>query len=190
MPLTVTLEISDPELDHFRSVMHRTRERAAGRSPQETAAAARRTVGRLASGTHSPFVVNRLRKVEALVGMLEDEEWQLPEPGRTRVLEGLAYIVESHDLVPDDVPVLGLVDDAIMIELVLRELRHELESYEEFDEFRREEAARRGAAGSHKAVSREDWLGSQRRALQERIRERRDRDMERGAPDFELITRF
>jgi uncharacterized membrane protein YkvA (DUF1232 family) len=92
--------------------------------------------------------------------------------------------------VPDDVPVLGLVDDAIMIELVLRELRHELESYEEFDEFRREEAARRGAAGSHKAVSREDWLGSQRRALQERIRERRDRDMERGAPDFELITRF
>ncbi len=190
MPLTVTLEISDPELDHFRSVMHRTRERAAGRSPQDISAAARRAVARLAAGTHSPFVVNRLRKVEALVGMLEDEEWQLPEPGRTRVLEGLAYIAESHDLVPDDVPVLGLVDDAIMIELVLRELRHELESYQEFDEFRREEAARRGAAGSHKTVSREDWLGSQRRALHDRMRERRERDLERGAPGFELITRL
>jgi len=190
MPLTVTLEISDPELEHFRSVMRRTRERVAGRPPQQVAAAARGAVARLASGTHSPFVANRLRKVEALVGMLEDEEWQLPDPARSRVLEGLAYIAESRDLVPDDVPVLGLVDDAIMIELVLRELRHELESYEAFDEFRREEAARRAAAGLHVAVSREDWLGSQRRALHERIRERRDRDLQRGAPAFELITRL
>jgi len=122
--------------------------------------------------------------------MLEDQEWQLPEPERTRVLEGLAYVAESHDLVPDDVPVLGLVDDAIMLELVLRELRHELESYEEFDQFRREEAARRAAAGSHKAVSREDWLGSQRRALHDRMRERRERDLERRGPGFELITRL
>ncbi|MCJ7451662.1 MAG: YkvA family protein [Steroidobacteraceae bacterium] len=190
MPLTMTLEISDEELDHFRSVMHLTRARAARRSPEEISAAARAAVGRLASGAHSPFVANRLCKVKALVGMLEDEEWQLPEPGRTRVLEGLAYIAESQDLVPDDVPVLGLVDDAIMIELVLRELRHELESYEEFDEFRREEAARRSAAGSHKAVYREDWLGLQRRALHDRMRERRERDLERGGPDFELITRL
>jgi len=51
MPLTVTIEISDPELDHFRSVMHRTRARAAECTPQETAAAARRAVARLASGT-------------------------------------------------------------------------------------------------------------------------------------------
>lgn len=189
MPLTMTLEISDAELDHFRSVMHMTRARAAGRSAGEICTAARAAVARLASGAHSPFVANRLRKVKSLIGMLEDDEWQLPEPGRTRVLEGLAYIAESHDLVPDDVPVLGLVDDAIMIELVLRELRHELESYEEFDEFRREEAARRSAAGSSEPVSRDDWLGSRRRALHDRMRERRDRDLERGGPDFELITR-
>jgi uncharacterized membrane protein YkvA (DUF1232 family) len=188
MPLSVTLEISDAELDHFRSVMHLARARAARRSPREVSAAARTVVARLASGAHSPFVANRLRKVTALIGMLEDDEWQLPESGRTRVLEGLAYIAESHDLVPDDVPVLGLVDDAIMIELVLRELSHELESYEEFEEFRREEAARRSAAGSHQAVSREDWLGSRRRALHDRMRERRERDLERSGSDFELIT--
>jgi uncharacterized membrane protein YkvA (DUF1232 family) len=147
-------------------------------------------VARLASGTHSPFVANRLRKVLALVRMLDDEEWQLPERERGRVLEGLAYVAESHDLVPDEVPVLGLVDDAIMLELVLRELRHELESYEEFDEFRREESARRAAAASHRAVSREDWLGSQRRALHDRMRERRKRDLERDGTGYELITRL
>ena len=190
MPLTVTLEISDAELDDFGAVMHRARVRLNEREQHEIAAAAAAAVARLASRAHSSFVLTRIGKVKALISMLEDREWQLPDPERRRVLEGLAYVAESNDLVPDNVPVLGLVDDAIMLELVLRELRHELESYEEFDEFRTEEAARRAAAGSHKVVSREDWLDSQRRALHDRIRERRERDLEGGGPHFELITRL
>jgi uncharacterized membrane protein YkvA (DUF1232 family) len=187
MPLTVTLEISDPELDHFRAVMHVARSRAADRSPQETAAAARRAVARLGSGQRSPFVARRLEKVNMLVGMVDDPEWQLPEPDRHRVLDGLAYVAESHDLVPDNVPVLGLVDDAIMLELVLQDLRHELESYEEFDEFRRREVALRAADGSHRAVSRDDWLASKRQALHERMRERRERDLARSGGSLPLL---
>jgi uncharacterized membrane protein YkvA (DUF1232 family) len=189
MPLTFTLEISDTELDHFRSVLLTARERAARKSPREISAAARQAVARLHDAAPSPFVEKRLHKVAALIGMLEDPEWQLPEPERRRVLDGLAYVAEVHDLVPDDVPVLGLVDDAIMLELVLRELRHELEGYEDFDEFRRHEQARPGAE-HHPAVSREDWLESKRQTLHERIRERRDRDLEERGGDFQLITHF
>lgn len=189
MPLTVTLEISDTELDHFRSVLGTARERAARKSPQQIAEAARAAIARLREAAPSPFVEKRLNKVSALVGMLEDTEWQLPEPERRRVLDGLAYVAEVHDLVPDDVPVLGLVDDAIMLELVLRELQHELEGYEDFDEFRRHEQAKPGA-GHHAPVSREDWLESKRRALHDRIRERRERDLEERGGDFPLITHF
>ena len=190
MPLTVTLEISDSELEHFRMVMHRARARAAQRPPQEVAARARAAVARLGTGSRSPFVTRRMHKVNALIGMLEDPEWRLPDPERQRVLDGLAYVADSHDLVPDSVPVLGLVDDAIMLELVLRELQHELEGYEEFDEFRQREAAQRAASGSHAAVSREDWLASKREALHDRIRARRERDAARNGEPFPLITRF
>jgi uncharacterized membrane protein YkvA (DUF1232 family) len=189
MPLTVTLEISDQELEHFSSVLASARQRAARRAPGELAAAARAAVARLEAGTPSPFVSKRLQKVNALVGMVEDPEWQLPEPERRRVLDGLSYVAEVHDLVPDDVPVLGLVDDAIMLELVLNELKHELEGYEDFDEYRRHQRARPGAAGQA-AVSREDWLESKRRALHERIRERRERDLEERGGGFSLITRL
>ena len=188
MPLTVTLEISDIELEHFRSVMHRARSRAADRPPAEIAARARAAVARLASGTRSPFVARRMHRVNALIAMLEDAEWQLPDTERARVLDGLAYVADSHDLVPDNVPVLGLVDDAIMLELVLQELEHELDGYEEFDEFRRREAAQRAAAGSHKSVSREDWLASKRQALHDRMRARRERDASRNGDPFPLIT--
>jgi uncharacterized membrane protein YkvA (DUF1232 family) len=189
MPLTVTLEISDRELEHFRSVLAGARERAARRTPQEIAVAGRAAVARLLAGAPSPFVATRLQRVSALIGMLEDPEWQLPEPERRRVLDGLAYVADVHDLVPDDVPVLGLVDDAIMLELVLHELRHELEGYQDFDEYRRQERARPGAA-SHPAVSREDWLESKRSALHERMRERRERDIEERGGGFQLITHF
>ncbi len=186
MPMTVTLEISDVELEYFREVMHRARSVARQRPAHEIAAAASAAVSKLASGTHSPFVLARIGKVKALVHMLEDAEWQLPEPDRKRVLEGLAYVADANDMVPDDVPVLGLVDDAIMLELVLRELRHELDGYEEFDAFRREELEER----SHRTVSREDWLESKRSALFERMRERRARDLESSGPGFPLITHW
>ena len=42
---------------------------------------------------------------------------------RRRVLEALAYFADPSDLVPDQIPGLGLLDDAIMVELVAQELR-------------------------------------------------------------------
>ena len=189
MPLNVTLEISDRELEQFRSVLAGARERTAGKTPHEIAAAARAAVERLRVGTPSPFVATRLHKVHALADMLEDPEWQLPGPERRRVLDGLAYVADVHDMVPDDIPVLGLVDDAIMLELVLNDLQHELDGYRDFHEYRQHEFARPGAP-AHSAVSREDWLESKRRALHDRIRDRRQRELEQRGGDFPLITHF
>lgn len=190
MPLNVTLEFSEADLDYFRSVMHRVRAMQDARSPQAIAAAAAQEVARLRSTARSPFILRRIDRVARLVAMLEDPEWQLPDLERARVLDGLAYVAEAHDLVPDNVPVLGLLDDAVMLELVLRELQHELEGYEEFDQFRLEEAARRDKPGVHRPVSREDWLGSRREALHTRMRERRERDLARDGTGLQLITRF
>ena len=190
MPLTVTIDISDAELEHFRALMLGVRERTRDRTPHEIAAAAAAEVARLRSSARSPFVARRIERVGCLIAMLEDPEWALPEAERRRVLDGLAYVAEADDLVPDDLPVLGLVDDAVMLELVLRELRHELDAYQEFEAFRREEGSHRDKPGVHRPVSREDWLEAQRVALHARIRERRDRELARDGEAFRLITRF
>jgi uncharacterized membrane protein YkvA (DUF1232 family) len=166
------------------------RDRAERRAPHEIAAAAIAEVERLRNAARSPFVARRIDCVGRLIAMLQDTEWALPEPERRRVLDALAYVAEANDLVPDTVPVLGLLDDAIMLELVLRELKHELDGYEEFDAFRRDEAAWRDKPETHRPVSRSDWLQSQREALHARIRARRERDLARDGEAFRLITRF
>lgn len=190
MPLTVTLELADEELDYFRSVMRQVRSRGVDRSPQETAAAATRQVARLRAMARSPFIRRRIDRVDRLIAMIEDPQWALPDQERRRVLDGLAYVADLNDLVPDDVPVLGLLDDAIMLELVLRDLQHELDAYEDFDAYRTTETARTGRSVPSAAVSRQDWLDSQREALHARMRERRERDLARHGNGFDLITRF
>jgi uncharacterized membrane protein YkvA (DUF1232 family) len=190
MALTMTLEFSEEDLDYFRSRMHRVRNRTGQHPAHEIAAAALAEVERLRSTVRSPFIRRRIDRVASLAAMLEDSEWQLPELERGRVLDGLAYVADVEDLVPDNVPVLGLVDDAIMLELLLRELQHELDAYEEFDEYRRDETTRRDKPGVHRPVSKEDWLASRREALHARIRERRDRDLARDGEAYRLITHF
>ena len=56
---------------------------------------------------------------------------------RSPVLAALAYVCDPEDIIPDDIPGIGLLDDAVMIELVFRELRHEIEAYEDFRRYRK-----------------------------------------------------
>ena len=57
-----------------------------------------------------------------------------------------------------------------MIELVVRELKHEIEAYQDFCDYR-ERTRREHGAGAK--TSREGWLGERRKALQSRMRRRR-----------------
>jgi uncharacterized membrane protein YkvA (DUF1232 family) len=78
-------------------------------------------------------------------------KWKLPEPDRARVVNSLAYFCEPDDLIPDDVPGLGFLDDAIMVELVVRELRHEIDAYQDFCSYRvdRDAQSNRGERLGH-----------------------------------------
>ena len=71
-------------------------------------------------------------------------------------------------------PVVGYLDDAIMIELCVRELKHEVEAYSDFCSFRTHEAEERGLDPA--TMDRADWMEERRQELQERMRRRRDRD--------------
>jgi len=77
------------------------------------------------------FVTDRLVKMETLLAMLTDADWPLDADERSPVLAALAYACDPEDIIPDEIPGIGLLDDAVMVELVFRELQHELEAYEE-----------------------------------------------------------
>jgi uncharacterized membrane protein YkvA (DUF1232 family) len=107
--------------------------------------------------------------LRSLIAMLRDAEWALGGTERRNVVTALAYFADPHDLIPDSVPVLGYLDDAIMIELVVKELAHEIDAFDDFCRYRREEASRQRDPN----LSREDYLAIKRRELHQRMRRRR-----------------
>ena len=93
-------------------------------------------------------------------------------------------------MIPDDVPVLGYIDDAIMIELVVRELKPIIDAFEDFMLYKSEEKSR----NRNPDISREQWLAVKRRELHSRMRRRRKAARSRaasrggsGRPNFRLF---
>lgn len=177
MSLKVTFELADEDLDHFRRVMRQAREVAKDRGTEEVLVAAESLLERIKVLEVPEFIRDRLASIKTLTEMVRDGEWNLPAPDRTRVVNALAYFCEPDDLIPDDVPGLGFLDDAIMVELVVRELRHEIEAYQDFCSYRvaRDAQLSRG----EDPVTRDEWLTARRKSLQSRMRNRRKRERER-----------
>ena len=170
MSLKVTFELSKTDLDHFRRVMRQARAVAQDRGAEEVLLASEALLAKIRESEMPEFIRDRLERIKSLIDMVRDEEWNLPQDDRNRVLNALAYFCEPEDLIPDSVPGLGFLDDAIMVELVVRELRHEIEAYKDFCSFR----ASRNTKGED-PVDRKEWLSARRMALQSRMRNRRRR---------------
>jgi len=174
MPLDITFTLSDQDLEHFQGIVDKAKSAMEGGESNASIEAAARQLINDAKSTDLPeFIADRLTKLEVVINMVSDEEWQLNEKERNRVLGALVYFCDPEDLIPDHVPGLGFLDDAIYVEIVIRELRAEIESYEEFCSFRKAEEARRKESGQDPHVEREEWLADKRAALHARMRKRR-----------------
>jgi len=103
--------------------------------------------------------------------MARDEGWALGDDDRNRIISALTYFADPEDMIPYNVPVLGFLDDAIMIEVVQRVLQPEIDAYADFCAFRTEESAHRGIDAA--TIGRQEWLEERRAELQARMRNRR-----------------
>jgi len=185
MSLRISFDLEDDDLQHFRLIMHAARNAAARHSPADIVAAASELLQKIRGAAAPGFIVERLQKLDLMIRMISDLEWRLPHAESQRVLQALAYFTEPDDLIPDHIPGLGFLDDAIMIELLVRELHHETEAYQDFCEFRNRQLARVESTGARELRSR---LEARRTKLQSRMRERRQRELKGGAgPDHQLL---
>ncbi len=174
MSMSITIDLGDKDLEHFRAAQKAAQARAATKSVDEVLTATSQLLLEAQKTEVPDFIAVRLDRLDALIAMLRDEGWSLPDSDRQHVLSALVYFADPKDIIPDNVPVLGFLDDAIMIELCVRELKHELDAYDDFCEFRQREAERRGMSPAE--VGRAEWLAERREELIDRMHKRREGD--------------
>jgi len=180
MSVQVAFELSDANLEPFRRALQATRSRTRFLDEPEIIAAALRLLSDTAHLELPEFIRGRLGQLALMLDMLRDTEWRIEGTPRARVIDALAYFAEPADLIPDEIPVIGFLDDAIMIELVVQEIRHELEAYTEFCRYREEQQRELDPETRRKR------LEARRHGMFDRIEDRRERRERHGLRLFAL----
>jgi uncharacterized membrane protein YkvA (DUF1232 family) len=171
MPYKLIIKLSDRDLRHFRRELHKAREAVGIAEDEEILGAAGELVQAMRGSELPDFVRERLEKLENAIAMLTDSDWLLDAGERSPMLGALAYLCDPEDIIPDDIPGIGLLDDAVMIELAFRELHHEIEAYEDFRKYRKALPRLLGRKAAPELRARK--LASRRDQLLARMRRRR-----------------
>jgi len=166
--MKVSFELSPKDIRYFREQLRAVRSGNTAKDEDTVIRMAEQLVEEATAAEPPEFVLVRLVKLEQLIDMLRDEEWRLQGRDRARILDALAYFVDPDDMIPDKLPGIGYLDDAIMVELVAQELAHDINAYEDFCEFRKRSPRSESL----------DKLEKRRSDLQARMRRRRRRDRE------------
>lgn len=169
--MKIAFELTDRDLDFFRKALQQSREAVRDAEESEIIDAISDVLNEIRQNEPLPdFVGKRIPELESLIRMLTDDEWQLPEADRERLLAAFIYFADPEDILPDDIPVIGYLDDVIIIELVVRELHHVRVAYDDFCKYR--EDFENGSGKDIDPVIRRDRIDRRRQQLHQRMQRR------------------
>lgn len=166
--MRITFELESDDVARFHDALRRAERLAAVMDECDIVDAAKQALDTLPLASAPGFVRRRLSEVQRLILMLEDEAWALQGAERDDVLRALVYFSDPEDLIPDEIEVIGLIDDAVMLELLLRRLKHVLQAYADF-------CAWRAGLGADERLHQAGDIARKRLQLQDRMRRRRPR---------------
>lgn len=146
-------EIDDDALYRFNRMLARL---DLGRQPigrDQLVTAARDLADQPVEGRVPPCIHERMRRAGAIDMMLSDEAWS-PEDEVVGPAELVVdYVRGDHDLIPDALPKVGRLDDAIVVDTAWSRLGREVRNYLDFCRLRQVERE----LGNGRNFHRQDW---------------------------------
>jgi len=173
MPGIASLDLRDDAMIRFNAIVQRLNPQHAPFSADQIAGAARRVLRAAMKGQESAFIKARMRRAGEMRSALKDKQWRIPEPLRGRMCEIIDYLDDKTSLIPNDVAVVGQLDDAILVDIAMDSVRGELEDYADFCRFRWSEAARLQI--TEVETDREQWMAERQREKRLELQLRRVR---------------
>ncbi|WP_159016187.1 YkvA family protein [Cognatiluteimonas profundi] len=152
-----THEINEQSLALFNELLMKLDLRQPQLERDQLVTAARDVANRPDSSHAAIF--ERMRRAAAIDRMLRDHGWTPADqvvPSAQLVVE---YVRRANDLIPDALPMVGRLDDAIVVDVAWPALAPEVGDYIDFCRLRHVETALGGTADGY---DRDSWLAARR----------------------------
>jgi uncharacterized membrane protein YkvA (DUF1232 family) len=173
--IKVTFTLDESDANYFRSLYRKAQRGAKELDSAAIIRDARAIVKEVRASKKTPgFVLEAIEVLADLVDLIQDEEYAAPKSVRDEVLGAIAYFSSPEDLIPDHVPGLGFLDDALMIKFIEEEFRHELWGFRKFRKTRDSTEQRPWASPASDRLKKR--LEGDRRRIRAQVEERQARE--------------
>lgn len=177
--LKIVFELAPEDLEHFRSLFRKARRNASKLDPDQVIKDGKTLVKKIQRSKKVPtFVREAVAPLDDLTQLLEDKDYAVPAGTRKEILATLAYFSDPNDLIPDSIPGLGYLDDAIMTRLLEEEFEAELWGYRKFRAFRERAEQRPWTSVARQRLPKR--MEDERNKIRDQITERRNKRKSKG----------
>lgn len=154
--------LSTLDIDRFNQLLVALGRRQGPLDCDQVVTAARLLSDGQATEAAPPCILQRLRQAETVAQMLADPNWQPANDAVLPATKVLEYVRGYEDLIPDWLPQMGRLDDAIVIDTAWPRLEGEVRSYLDYRRLRQVEAQLRGRDSDSFSFDRGDWETARR----------------------------
>jgi hypothetical protein len=153
-------ELDGDALRHFNELLQYLHLPQAPLERDQLASAARELVDGIPYGDapRPRCIQQRMRRGAAINLMLDDMDWETRDPAAIRAVWVVVdYLRGGGKLIPNTMPVVGRLDDAIIVEAAWPAVSGEVQQYLEFCRIRHVEAGLRGETRQHFGFTCTQW---------------------------------
>jgi hypothetical protein len=160
------VRISEAAIEEYNGVLHAVNEDAPTVAVDQVISLGR-WLQALPAKTAEATLHERIARVEKLRRMLLDGDWNVSPTFDRRARRLIDYVSRVDDLIHDETPLVGHLDDALLVELSWPVLANEARDYSDYCRFRRENKPRgtpneRRLAWEAACLAEAAWLRQQR----------------------------
>ncbi len=126
------LEITQEVTNHFNGILNANH----SSDPELAINDIQAMLTNLKNTHQEDYVLEHIAPLENMLQMFVDNQWELSTATKKYLLAAFSYLTQVDDLIPDTIPVIGLLDDCIVIGIVANKIKLELDNYTNFSQYR------------------------------------------------------
>ncbi len=130
--VTITVDIDDQVKEHFNKFIEK---HGIDVDPSDIVQT-KKEIAEIRSGNADGYILDQINNLEAMMTMVEDKIWKIKEANMEKINATIKYFVDDDDIIPDNIPGIGYLDDCIIIDNTMDDVCDELAEFQDFSRTR------------------------------------------------------